>query len=115
MKTYRTQQHEQYTFKEVLHASTLSYEYANSGIIINLKNKSVLLFVQEVSVLYEYENIIEINYTLLPNNIYGSEICIFTDGNLNQKWTFKVPTNNKYHSTLDVCERWIALFDKYVI
>ncbi|EAN2415399.1 DUF4755 domain-containing protein, partial [Salmonella enterica] len=35
--------------------------------------------------------------------------------NLNQKWTFKVPKNNKYHSTLDVCERWIALFDKYVI
>ncbi|EBB1562579.1 hypothetical protein AB2475_24725 [Salmonella enterica] len=115
VRTYKTQQNEQLTFKEVLHDSIFSYEYANSGIIINLKKQSVLLFLQEVSVLYEYTNIREINYTLLSNNIDGAEICIITDDDFIQKWKFKVPTNNKHHSTLDVCERWIAIFDKYVI
>lgn len=129
------------TIKEVLDEDVLSYECQNTGIVIDTKQHTVRLFNKEKDKVYSCDNIREINYTLYEaGKIHGngtlrgmnnaaiangkekllanqrSGITVLTDDIHDPAWKINVPVVNKSSvGNQGLCERWILVFQKYVL
>lgn len=130
------------TYTEMLDGDILSYECQNTGIVINTKKRTVRIFNAEKDSTLEYSNIREINYTLSEagkiystgNNLNSmiksagansneqmlanqrSGIFILTDDIKNPSWKINLPMKNKTSSTnQEICDRWLLIFNKYVL
>ncbi|HDY8629640.1 TPA: DUF4755 domain-containing protein, partial [Klebsiella pneumoniae] len=118
----------------------LSYECQRTGIVIDTKQRTVRFFDKEKDKTYSYDNIREINYTLSEaGKFYGngtlrgmnnaaiangreqilanqrSGINILTDDIKNPIWKINVPVKNKITSNQELCERWLLVFQRYVL
>lgn len=129
------------SFSEVLDGDVLSYECQNTGFVIDTKQRTVRIFNKEKDKTYSYDNIREINYTiseagkfysngtlrgmnnaaiangkekLLANQRSG--ITILTDDIHNPAWKVNIPAVNKSSAgNQGLCERWILVFQKYIL
>ena len=142
MTTLDIQKKKRYnTIKEVFDGDVLSYECQNTGVLIDTKQRTVRLYNKEKNKVYSNGNIREINYTLSEaGKIYGngtlrgmnnaaiangkekllanqrSGITILTDDIHNPAWKINVPVVNKSPAgNQGLCERWILVFQKYVL
>lgn len=128
------------SFTEILDGDILSYECQRTGIVIDTKQRTVRFFDKEKDKTYSYDNIREINYTLSEaGKFYGngtlrgmynaaivngreqllanqrSGINILTDDIKNPIWKINVPVKNKITSNQELCERWLLVFQRYVL
>ncbi|MBE5212565.1 hypothetical protein IG611_09695 [Pectobacterium sp. A535-S3-A17] len=114
MNTTATNHHEFLATTEVFGGSALSYEYEQAEFVISLNEHSVLLFNKNRSAVYGYANIMEINYSLSFNKINNSIITIITDDHIRPEWIISVPSDNKYFSSRQICERWVEIFNENI-
>lgn len=130
------------TYAEVLDGDILSYECQNTGIVLDTKNHTVRIFNKDKNTTYTYDNIREINYTISEagkiyntgNNLNSmikaadansnekllanqrSGIFILTDDIKNPTWKINLPLKNKTSSSNQaICDRWLLIFNKYVL
>ena len=128
------------SFTEVLDGDILSYECQRTGIVIDTKQRTIRFFDKERDKTYSYDNIREINYTLSEaGKFYGngtlrgmnnaaiangreqllanqrSGLNILTDDIKNPMWKINVPVKNKTTSNQELCERWLLVFQRYVL
>ncbi|WJM84829.1 hypothetical protein QUF31_17140 [Dickeya chrysanthemi] len=114
MKTTAINHHEFIATTEVFSGSAFSYEYEQAGFVISLNEHSVLLFDKNRSAIYGYVNIMEINYSLSFNKINNAIITIITDDHISPEWIISVPSDNKYFSSQQICERWVEIFNENI-
>ncbi|HCO8216686.1 hypothetical protein [Escherichia fergusonii] len=93
-------------------SAVLSYVYGQSGFSIDLNKCLVRLFntASGINAAYDYNQIREINYTLLNTDFGDAEICILTSGSNNALWKFTVKSEDSER----ICERWINIFDEQI-
>lgn len=130
------------TYVEVLDGDILSYECQKTGIILDTKNRTIRIFNKDKITTYNYDNIREINYTVSEagkiyntgNNLNSmikaadansnekllanqrSGIFILTDDIKNPTWKINLPLKNKTSSSNQaICDRWLLIFNKYVL
>ncbi|MEA9392130.1 DUF4755 domain-containing protein [Acerihabitans sp. TG2] len=142
MTTFDIQKKKYYnTITQVLDGDTLSYECQKTGISIDTKQRTIRLFNAEKDKVYSYNNIREINYTLSEaGKYYGngtlrgmnnaaivngkekflanqrSGITILTDDIHYPSWKINIPIVNKEPAgNQGLCERWVLVFQKYVL
>ncbi|EBI0310868.1 DUF4755 domain-containing protein [Salmonella enterica] len=128
------------TYSEVLDGDILSYECQNTGVVIDTQQRTVRIFNKDNDNTYNYDNIREINYTLSEaGKFYGSGsftamnnaaaananekflanqrsgIFILTDDIKHPSWKVNLPMKNKTSSNQEICDRWLLIFNKYIL
>lgn len=130
------------TYAEILDGDILSYECQNTGIVLDTKKHTICIFNKDKNTTYNYDNIREINYTVSEagkiystgNNLNSmikaadansnerllanqhSGIFILTDDIKNPTWKINLPLKNITSSSNQaICDRWLLIFNKYVL